>query len=97
MSNFEFCVWDPYHGETEEHAVDHKWTYSLRYEGAFGAGIAAEIHAQHYHSQRDGWEASWPIVFRVREVASGKLFDVEVERESIPHFYAAPPKEVGAP
>jgi hypothetical protein len=43
------------------------------------------------HSQRDGYESSWPLVFRVRS-ADGTTADFEVDREFVPEFRASPVK-----
>ena len=57
------------------------------------AGEAAERYAEWCHSHRDGWEASWPLVFRVLS-PDGTLTDFSVDRESRPIFAA---HEVGRP
>lgn len=42
-------------------------------------------YARHCHNNRDGWEASWPLNFRVR-LPDGTTEDYEVEREHVPEF-----------
>ena len=59
----------------------------------------AEEAAEEYHDN-GGWEASWPITFTI-VCDDGEEIDVDVERESVPHFTASitkpathiPPKE----
>jgi len=53
------------------------------------AGDAAEAYADYVHSNRDGNESSWPLVFRVRN-PDGSTADFEVDREFVPEFSAAP-------
>ena len=53
------------------------------------AGDAAEAYADYVHSNRDGNESSWPLVFRVR-CPDGTTADFEVDREFVPEFSAAP-------
>ena len=54
---------------------------------ALDAKKAAEHYAGFCHSQRDGWEASWPLTFRVR-LPDGTTEDYEVDRETVPEFTA---------
>jgi hypothetical protein len=49
---------------------------------------AAEAYADYMHSNRDGHESSWPLVFRVR-LPDETTKDFEVEREIVPEFHAA--------
>ena len=58
----------------------------------FDAGDAAEAYADYVHSNRDGWESSWPLTFRVR-CPDGSASDFEVEREHVPEFSATPVKQ----
>jgi hypothetical protein len=55
------------------------------------ASDAAEAYADYAHNNRDGYESSWPLTFRVRD-ASGAIADFEVRREYLPEFSAAPVK-----
>jgi hypothetical protein len=48
---------------------------------------AAEQYAEYYHDNRDGWEASWPLVFSVADENGKFLGKVSVERESRPEFH----------
>ena len=57
----------------------------------FDAGDAAEAYADYVHSQRDGYECTWPLVFRVR-CPDGSTADFEVDREYVPEFSATPVK-----
>jgi len=47
---------------------------------------AASEYADYFHSNRDGWECSWPIVFSIADESGKLLAKVEVEREARPHF-----------
>ena len=49
---------------------------------------AAEAAADYYHSQRDAWDSSWPLTFRVRG-PDGITHDFEVERDTVPTFHAS--------
>jgi hypothetical protein len=51
------------------------------------AADAAEAYASYVHDNRDGYEASWPLKFRVRG-PNGSIQDFEIERETIPAFKA---------
>lgn len=55
------------------------------------AADAAEAYADYVHSHRDGWEATWPLVFRVRG-PDGAVQDFEVHRDFAPEFSASPVK-----
>lgn len=48
---------------------------------------AATYYAEWAHSNRDGWECTWPLTFRVR-LPDGSTEDYEVEREYDPTFRA---------
>lgn len=51
---------------------------------------AAEVYADFYHSQRDGWECTWPIAFVVYD---GDCYVViEVMRDFDPVFHAGKPE-----
>lgn len=47
--------------------------------------VATDL-ADDYHSNHDGWEASWPIEFRIYKDAEC-VWKGEVEREMEPVFY----------
>ena len=59
------------------------------------AADAAEAYARHAHDQRDGWDSSWPLVFRVRD-PDGATCDFEVDREYVTEFRAAPVRAAAA-
>ena len=49
----------------------------------------AEQCADDFHSEHDGWEASWPRVFALyRDNKSPAFARFEVEREMVPQFNA---------
>ena len=52
------------------------------------AGDAAEAYADYAHDNRDGYESSWPLVFRVR-CPDGTTCDFEVDRDFVTEFSAA--------
>jgi hypothetical protein len=53
---------------------------------------AAEMYADFAYRQRDGWDAGWPLTFRVR-VEDGTFADFEVTMEQVPAFTAHPIKD----
>lgn len=75
--------------QNEQLAADNGWDY-----GALDEKCAAEYHASIFHSKYDGWEATWPVTFRVKNLATGKMFDIEVERHTVPEFEAGKIVEV---
>jgi len=70
---------------------DHsKQARGVIYAPSFSLGSAsdaAEAYADYAHDNRDGWESSWPLVFRVR-CPDGTTCDFEVDREYAPEFSA---------
>jgi len=56
-------------------------TYSIDAEDA------AELYAEYAHNNRDGWECTWPLRFRVRK-PDGTTEDFRVERDYDPTFAA---------
>jgi hypothetical protein len=54
-----------------------------------GASGAAEAYASYVHDNRDGYETSWPLEFRVR-CPDGTIQDFAVDREVVPEFTAVP-------
>lgn len=56
------------------------------------ASDAAEAYADYAHGNRDGWESSWPLTFRVL-CPDGSTADFEVDREYVPEFSASPVKQ----
>jgi hypothetical protein len=53
------------------------------------AKYAAEEAAEDYHSNHDGYEDDWPLTFVLLDDAGKELGRFMVDREAIPHFYAA--------
>jgi hypothetical protein len=74
------------------HECDEKEADARQY-GALDVAAAAKLWAAYAHSHYNGWEWSWPIVVRVRD-PDGKLWDVEVERETVPDFIPGKPRPV---
>jgi hypothetical protein len=56
-------------------------------EWALDSADAARLYADYCHSNRDGWESTWPLNFRVR-LPDNTTKDFEVEREMVPEFVA---------
>ena len=52
---------------------------------------AAEAYADYVHDNRDGYEDTWPLTFRVRS-AAGSTADFEVHRDFVTEFSAYPAK-----
>jgi len=78
-TDFEYVISRPDHGE---HFDDgDKW--ESNYDDPCDI---AEEYANYFHSERDGWEAFWPIAFCIYSKTGELLGEVEVERESIPSF-----------
>lgn len=48
---------------------------------------AAETYADYCIDNRDGWDSSWPLTFRVR-LPDGSTEDYEVELDTVPEFTA---------
>ena len=55
------------------------------------AAHAAEAYADYVHDQRDGYECTWPLTFRVRD-SDGTTTDFEVDRQYVTEFRASPVK-----
>jgi hypothetical protein len=51
------------------------------------AADAALAYAEHVYRQRDGYESTWPLAFRVRS-PDGSTTDFEVACEHVPQFSA---------
>lgn len=54
---------------------------------ALDAADAASMHADYCHANRDGWESTWPLTFRVKG-PDDVITDFEVDRNMEPTFYA---------
>lgn len=48
----------------------------------------AEDAAEQFHANHDGWEAAWPVVFRLYPPGSDTFVRVKVERDYEPTFSA---------
>ncbi len=87
-----FRVWDPLN-QTEDDAItgDRKPRSKERspFEyGAHNAASAATLHAGYRFDREEGAMRSWPVTYRVRELDTGKLFDVSVDLDWEPRFTA---------
>lgn len=69
---------------------------SAREYEAYDAEDAACAAAEWDHG-RDGWEWTWPIVYKVVDLTTGKELAVEVEREHVPSFFATSAKPLDMP
>jgi hypothetical protein len=49
---------------------------------------AVMTYADYCHSQRDGWEWSWPTDFLVRDMKTNTVQKFNVDREEVPEFHA---------
>jgi len=87
--------------KTDDERYDHAWTVpdaqSFFYPDRPGVPCddvedAAEKYADYFHSQRDGWENTWPIDFVVHD--GEKFYLVDVERGFDPTFAALKPTEI---
>ena len=55
----------------------------------------AELAADDYHTNRDGWESDWPLDFDLHKEEGGPAFaSFTVEREAVPEFTAMPRESV---
>lgn len=100
-----YRVWCLSWGEEEEHGADvvgydifsHDYAREERgvvYIPSTSLGTpagAAEAYADYVHGNRDGYEATWPLAFRVR-CSDGSTADFEVAREYVAEFRASPIK-----
>ena len=55
---------------------------------ALDAENAAEVYADYFHGNRDGWDCTWPVEFMVRDMETGQVTRFSVEREYDPTFSA---------
>lgn len=92
-------------GYHEFDGLQHEYNeHTDGYKG--GALQVASKYAEHFHSQHDGWECTWPMSFLVRDLGPGQtrsthdengpVYTIEVERETVPVF-AALGRELPAP
>lgn len=73
---------------SDRYSFESNWLARMEKEGVDERYLAhvAEDAAKNYHSEHDGWEASWPVTFSIFDEAGAHLGDVEVEREYDPVF-----------
>jgi len=67
---------------------------SARKRDADGPEDAATEQADYDYSHRDGWEQSWPVMYVVEDVATGKRWRVSVSLDFDPVFHAGRATEV---
>jgi len=77
------------------YSTGDNYRYELSLNGSYDIHRPAEQYdiatqcADDFHSNHDGWEASWPRIFVLYESKSGaELARFEVERETVPAFFA---------
>ena len=85
-----FRVW---WGESGESIGDGEESYGRVY-GHEEIDSAVEEHAAYFHYHQEGYESWWPVTFFVRDLSTGKVFELEVERDFDPVFSACTPAEV---
>lgn len=89
-----YIVWPADEGEHDGGAKTYPRKPTIKPGTAFAdrwaldATHAATIYADYFHSQRDGWESSWPRDFCVRDTETGTVQRFEVDREHVPKFHA---------
>ena len=73
----------------------HTYRYELTVSGSYDLTDESdqetliEEAADDYHSNRDGWEASWPCAFALAATKDGpEMARFEVDRETRPEFHA---------
>lgn len=57
------------------------------YRGPKDLEYAAEEYAKYYWSERDGWEAGWPIDFHIASEDGNLIGIVSVNMEVMPRFF----------
>lgn len=81
-----YLVWIPDHGETVADAREFD---------ALNISMAACIAADYDHDLRGGWEWTWPVTYHVQaDATDAPVYSVEVNRETVPEFYAEKPRLV---
>lgn len=58
------------------------------------ARMAAQVHAAYFHRHGNGAAMAWPLVFYVRDDASGQVYEVDVQRVMLPEFTAGEARKV---
>ncbi len=82
-----YRVWCLSWDDDEDVGVEYPDTPSSgqRIEWALDVRDAVRMYAEYCHNNRDGWESTWPLMFRVR-LPDGSTRDYEVDREMVPDF-----------
>ena len=80
-ANFKYHV--------SEHDEDSQYELFSPHTGPGDLGWVAEMAAEDYHSNHDGWEASWPLTFVITDMGGNRLGQCLVERETVPQFRAS--------
>lgn len=71
--------------DDDNHSYPLETNWDIHEDGEYAAQDAAED----YHSNHDGWEASWPVDVSLRETKDGPVIATyQVEREYEPQFSA---------
>ena len=78
--------WRDDYGQTFDDSDKMEVRMAWKRDDEVDVEFAAESYAEHYHDNRDGWEASWPITFIVAKPNGEVVGKVEVDREARPHF-----------
>ena len=85
------CVCLDHNGSTPP-SFEYGFTYHSNYRSVdVHYDLIVSDMAEYFFHNHDGWEAKWPLTFRIWEELSdeteGKLIgDFEVEMEARPHF-----------
>lgn len=69
---------------------DDSYRFSLPHDGSLKIDErSAQLCADDYHSNHDGWEITWPRDFALYETEDGlEVARFSIEREVEPRFYA---------
>jgi len=76
-----------YQYAVEDH--DESFDNATKFDSGWGPDFPdyiAEDAAEYEFSNRDGWEATWPLTFRLWDMDGKKLGVFEVEQEAVPSF-----------
>lgn len=79
----KLLFWRADYGETVESAEP----FEVSNFTASDLEFAAELYAEHYWDNRDGWECNWPLEFHVSSEDEKLLGVVSVNMEARPYFY----------
>lgn len=70
------------------YSIDDDYRYALTATHHNWRDLAVDA-AEDYHSNHDGWEATWPLEIVLYESENGvAVARFEVERETVPQFHA---------